>query len=44
MKVHKLYCRFTRGNWLGEKDGNFSNQKTDKLQKGDWNDERFDKR
>ena len=43
VKVHIVYRQFNRGNWLGKKDRKIINQKTDRLQKGDWSDERFDR-
>ena len=43
MKLRIVYCRFNRGNWMGVKDRKWSNQKTKRLQKGDWHDERFDR-
>ena len=43
MKVHIVYRQFNRGNWMGVKVRKINNQKTDRLQKGDWSDERFDR-
>ena len=43
MKLHIVCCQFNRGNLLVVKDRKWSNQKTDRLQKGDFHDERFDR-
>ena len=43
MKFHIVCSQFNRGNWLGVKDRKQSNKKTDRLQKGDWSDEIFDR-
>ena len=43
MKIHIVSHQFARGNWMGMKVRKISRQKTERLQKGDWNDERFDR-
>ena len=43
MKV-LIGCRqFARSDWIGIKDRKRSREKTEKLQKGDWHDNRFDR-
>ena len=43
VRVHIVYRQFNRGDWLGKKDRKINNQKTDRLQKGNWSDEKFDR-
>ena len=42
-KAHIVSHRFAKDNWIGMKDRNRSREKTEKLQKGDWYDKRFDR-
>ena len=43
VNLHIVCSQFIRRNWMGVKDSKYSNKKTDKLQKGDWSGERFDR-
>ena len=43
-KVNIVSHHFPRGNWMGMKVRKINKQKPDRLQKGDWNDIRFDRR
>ena len=43
MKVPIVCRQFTRGNRAKMKTRKSSKEKTDKLQKGNWNDKRFDR-
>ena len=43
MKVQTVCCRLARCNWMLMKDRKKSKEKTKGLQKGNWNDKRFDR-
>ena len=43
MKVPIVYCQFARGDWARMKTRKIIKEKTDRLQRGDWNDKRFER-
>ena len=43
LKIHIVSHQFTKSDWMGMKVRKISKQKTDRLQKGYWNDKRFDR-
>ena len=43
LKIQKMCCRLAKGDWIGMKDKKVSKEKNEELQRGDWNDERFDR-
>ena len=43
VKLPTVCYRFTRGNWMGMKARKIGSQKSDRLQKGVWNNKRFDR-
>ena len=42
-RVQIVCCPFVRGNWMGMKDKKWSMEKTEELQKGDWNGKIFNR-
>ena len=43
VKLHIVCRRFNKSYWMGVKDGKWSKEKTNRLQKGVWHNKRFDR-